>query len=79
MASWERRELITMTEYRIIPVELGGDLFYKEKKKDVEYRSSKTKKKAKASVDPFAAMFVGVGELKVETDENGQKHISFNA
>ena len=68
-----------MTEYRIIPVELGGDLFYKEKKKDVEYRSSKTKKKAKASVDPFAAMFVGVGELKVETDENGQKHISFNA
>lgn len=68
-----------MTEYRIIPIELGADLFYKEKKKQVEYRSSKAKKKEKIALDPFAAMFVGVGELKYETDENGQKHISFNA
>lgn len=68
-----------MTDYRIIPVELGSELFYKEKKKQVEYRSSKARKKAKANLDPFAAMFVGVGELKYETDENGQKHISFNA
>ena len=68
-----------MTEYRVIPIELGGDLFYKEKKKQVEYRSSKTKKKAKVQLDPFAAMFVGVGELKYETDEEGNKHISFNA
>ncbi len=68
-----------MTEYRIIPIELGADLFYKEKKKQVEYRSSKAKKKEKIALDPFAAMFVGVGELKYETDEDGQKHISFNA
>ncbi|MBQ8085380.1 MAG: hypothetical protein IJ232_04675 [Lachnospiraceae bacterium] len=68
-----------MTEYRIIPIELGADLFYKEKKKQVEYRSSKAKKKEKVALDPFAAMFVGVGELKYETDEDGQKHISFNA
>ncbi len=68
-----------MTEYRIIPVELGADLFYKEKKKQVEYRSSKAKKKEKIINDPFAAMFIGVGELKYETDEDGQKHISFNA
>ncbi|MBR1599453.1 MAG: hypothetical protein IJ661_11175 [Lachnospiraceae bacterium] len=68
-----------MTEYRVIPVELGGDLFYKEKKKQVEYRVSKAKKKAKTQLDPFAAMFVGVGELKYETDEEGNRHISFNA
>lgn len=68
-----------MTEYRVIPIELGGDLFYKEKKKQIEYRTSKAKKKAKAQLDPFAAMFVGVGELKYETDEEGNKHISFNA
>ncbi len=68
-----------MTEYRIIPVELGADLFYKEKKKQVEYRYSKAKKKEKVINDPFAAMFIGVGELKYETDEDGQKHISFNA
>ena len=68
-----------MTEYRIIPVELGADLFYKEKKKQVEYRSSKAKKKEKVINDQFAAMFIGVGELKYETDEDGQKHISFNA
>lgn len=68
-----------MTEYRVIPIELGGDLFYKEKKKQIEYRASKAKKKAKAQLDPFAAMFVGVGELKYETDEDGNKHISFNA
>lgn len=68
-----------MTEYRIIPVELGTDLFYREKKKEVEYKSSKAKKKAKSALDPYAAMFARVGELKYETDENGQKHISFNA
>lgn len=68
-----------MTEYRIIPVELGKELLYREKKKESEYKSSKTKKKVKSALDPYAAMFAGVGELKYETDENGQKHISFNA
>lgn len=68
-----------MTEYRVIPIELGADLFYKEKEKQVKYQSSKAKKKAKAVTDPFAAMFVGVGELRYETDEEGVKHISFNA
>lgn len=68
-----------MTEYRVIPIELGADLFYKEKERQVKYRTAKTKKKEKAVTDPFAAMFVGVGEFRYETDEEGQKHISFNA
>ena len=68
-----------MTEYKVIPVELGADLFYKEKRRQVEYRASKARKKADTALDPFAAMFVGVGELKYETDEDGQQHISLNA
>ena len=68
-----------MTEYRVIPIELGADLFHKEKEKQIKYRQTKAKKKEKAVTDPFAAMFVGVGEYKFETDEDGTKHISFNA
>lgn len=67
-----------MTEYRVIPIELGADLFHKEKERQDKYRASKVRKK-KAALDPFAAMFVGVGEFHYETDEDGQKHISFSA
>ncbi|MCR5702519.1 MAG: hypothetical protein K6G76_10315 [Lachnospiraceae bacterium] len=67
-----------MTEYKVIPIELGSDLFYNDKNKDEKYRASKAKKKAKR-LDPFASMFVGVGELHYEMDEEGRKHISFNA
>ena len=52
-----------MTEYRVIPVELGADLFYKEKKKQVEYKSSKAKRKAKTMADPFAAILQNQSRL----------------
>ena len=68
-----------MTEYKVIPVELGADLLYKENRKQNRYGFSKAKKKNEATLNPFDTMFASVGELKYETDEDGQQHISFNA